>query len=192
MPSRLTLVTVARPGNSAIPHRFGIRWLPVDFLSRRMASAAVMAVSLVFVSLAGGCQRGPTRPKTVPVDVTVSYKGKFVSGATVVFVPKDGPRGAVGRTDAQGRAKLMTFVAGDGAMPGSYRVTIDKLLDEAGPVGKTQEEYEAFWKTQMNGPAGLPPLKCELPWKYGQIEKTELTAEVKQEGKNSLRFDLVD
>lgn len=192
MPSRLSPVTAARRGNSAILHRFGLRWLPVDDFSRLRAVMFVMAVSLVFVSFAGGCQRGPTRPKTVPVDVTVSYKDKLVSGATVVFVPKGGPRGAVGRTDAQGRAKLMTFVAGDGAMPGSYRVTIDKLLDEAGPAGKTQEEYEAFWKTQKNGPAGLPPLKCELPWKYGQIEKTELTAEVSEEGKNSLRFDLVD
>lgn len=192
MPSRLTPVTATRPGNSANLHRFGLRWLLVDFSSSHMAFAAVMAVSLVFVSLAGGCQRSSTRPKTVPVDVTVSYKDKLVSGATVVFVPKDGPRGAVGRTDAQGRAKLMTFVTGDGAMPGSYRVTIDKLLDEAGPAGKTQEEYEAFWKTQKNGPVGLTPLKCELPWKYGQIEKTELTAEVSEEGKNSLRFDLVD
>ena len=189
MPSHLTPVTAARPGSSAILHRFGIRWLPVNFSSSRMAA---MAASLVFVSLAGGCQRTSTRPKTVPVDVTVSYKDKLVSGATVVFVPKGGPRGAVGRTNSEGRAKLMTFVTGDGAMPGSYRVTIDKLLDEAGPAGKSQEEYEAFWKAQKNGAAGLPPLKCELPWKYGQIEKTELTAEVSEEGKNSLRFDLVD
>lgn len=192
MPSRFTPMTATCPGNSAILHRFGLRWLPVDFSSSRMVVMTFMVVSLVFVSLAGGCQKTSTRPKTVPVDVTVSYKDKLVSGATVVFVPKEGPRGAVGRTDAQGRAKLMTFVTGDGAMPGSYRVTIDKLLDEAGPAGKTQEEYEAFWKTQKNGPAGLPPLKCELPWKYGQIEKTELTAEVSEEGKNSLRFDLVD
>ena len=192
MPSRLTLVAVARPGSSTILHPFGLRWLLLKLSSSRMAVMVAMAVSLVFVSLAGGCQRGPARPKTVPVDVTVSYKDKLVSGATVVFVPKDGPRGAVGRTDAQGRAKLMTFVTGDGAMPGSYRVTIDKLLDEAGPAGKSQEEYEAFWKTQKNGPAGLPPLKCELPWKYGQIEKTELTAEVSEQGKNSIRFDLVD
>ena len=192
MPSRLTPVTATYPGNSAILHRFGLRWLPVDFSSSRMAVMTFMVVSLAIVSLAGGCQRTATRPKTVPVDVTVSYKDKLVSGATVVFVPKGGPRGAVGRTNSEGRAKLMTFVAGDGAMPGSYRVTIDKLLDEAGPAGKSQEEYEAFWKAQKNGPAGLPPLKCELPWKYGQIEKTELTAEVSEEGKNSLRFDLVD
>lgn len=180
MQTASTPMVAARPGPPAFTRRISPCWLP----------AAVVAS--VVVGLVGGCQRTSTRPKTVPVDVTVSYRDKLVSGATVVFVPKDGPRGAVGRTDARGRAKLMTFVAGDGAMPGSYRVTIDKLLDEAGPAGKTQEEYEAFWKTQKNGPAGLPPLKCELPWTYGQIEETELTAEVNEQGKNSLRFDLVD
>lgn len=153
--------------------------------------AAGLAGSLVALSLCGGCQRGPTRPKTVPVDVTVTYRDKLVSGATIVFVPQGGPRGAVGRTNAEGMAKLMTFVTGDGAIPGSYRVTIDKLLDEAGPAGAGQEEYEAFWKANK-GPSNLPPLKCELPWKYGQIEKTDLTADVSEQGKNSFRFDLVD
>jgi hypothetical protein len=154
---------------------------------------AVLTLLLATLPCLSGCQRGPARPKTVPVNVEVSYRNKPVSGATVTFVPKGGPRGAVGRTNAQGQAKLMTLVTGDGAIPGSYRVTIDKLLDEAGPTGKSQEEYEAFWKAQKDGPAGrLPPLKCELPWKYGQIEKTELTAEVSEEGKNSIRFDLVD
>jgi hypothetical protein len=176
---------VARHGVPTMARQACRRWL-------RAIVPSVFVIGLTVICLFGGCQKSSTRPKTVPVDVTVSYRDKLVSGATVVFVPNDGPRGAVGRTDAQGRAKLMTFVAGDGAMPGRYRVTIDKLLDEAGPAGKTQEEYEAFWKAQKNGPAGQPPLKCELPWKYGQIEKTELTAEVSEEGKNSLRFDLVD
>ena len=179
----------ARQGISAIARGVVRARLPTRYPANLFLR---LVVGLVAATLVGGCQRGPTRPKTVPVDVTVSYRDKLVSGATVVFVPKDGTRGAVGRTDAQGRAKLMTFVTGDGAMPGSYRVTIDKLLDEAGPAGTSQQEYEAFWKAQKNGPMNLPPLKCELPWKYGQIEKTELTAEVTEHGKNSFRFDLVD
>lgn len=177
--------TVARRGMPTMARRGGRGWLRADFPSG-------LVIGLALTGLVGGCQKTSTRPKTVPVDVTVSYGDKLISGATVVFVPKDGPRGAVGRTDAQGRAKLMTFVTGDGAIPGRYRVTIEKLLDEAPTPGKTQEDYEAFWKTQKQGPAGLPPLKCELPWKYGQIEKTDLTAEVGEQGKNSFRFDLVD
>lgn len=185
---RLPHSMVARRGLSAIARGVGRSRVP----TRSSAGLVVRLVAgLIAVTVVGGCQRGPVRPKTVPVDVTVSYRDKLVSGATVVFVPKDGPRGAVGRTNAEGKAKLMTFAAGDGAIPGSYRVTIDKLLDEAGPTGKTQEDYEAFWKANK-GPSNLPPLKCELPWKYGQIEKTELTAEVSENGKNSFRFDLVD
>jgi hypothetical protein len=153
---------------------------------------AVLTLLLATLPCLSGCQRGPARPKTVPVNVEVSYRNKPVSGATVTFVPSGGPRGAVGRTNAQGQAKLMTFANGDGAMPGSYRVTIDKLLDEAGPAGTSQEEYEKFWAAQKQGPMGLPPLKCELPWKYGQVEKTELKADVQEQGKNNFRFDLVD
>jgi len=168
-------------------------------VSRRAPNACVATVraaSLLLLSAAvmggGGCQRGPVRPKTVPVEVTVSYQGKLVGGATVVFIPKDGPRTAVGRTDSKGRAKLTSFAAGDGAVPGSYTVTIDKVLDEAPRPGKTQEEYEAFLKA--NGPGGsrLPPLKCELPVRYSQAEKTDLQADVQEKGKNSFRFELVD
>lgn len=160
----------------------------------RMRAGIVIQAGIVLALLclvAPGCKKGPVRPKTVPVDVTVSYQDKLVSGATVVFIPKDGPRGATGRTDAQGRAQLMTFATGDGVIPGTYTVTIDKLLDEAGPSGKSQEEYEAFWKANK-GPANLPPLKCELPWRYGQAEKSDLEATVQEAGKNSFRFDLVD
>ena len=153
---------------------------------------AVLTLLLATLLPLGGCQRGPARPKTVPVNVDVSYRNQPVSGATVTFVPAGGPRGAVGRTNAQGQAKLMTFATGDGAIPGSYRVTIDKFLDEAGPANSSQEEYEKFWAGQKQGPAGLPPLKCELPWKYGQVEKTELKADVREQGKNDFRFDLVD
>jgi len=154
---------------------------------------AVLTLLLATLLILSGCQRGPVRPKTVPVNVDVSYRNQPVSGATVTFVPAGGPRGAVGRTNAQGQAKLMTFATGDGVMPGSYRVTIDKFLDEAGgPAGTSQEEYQKFWAAQKQGPAGLPPLKCELPWKYGQVEKTELKADVQEQGKNNFRFDLVD
>lgn len=165
-----------------------------SFRYRDSITVALAVLALLFATLPclSGCQRGPARPKTVPVNVAVSYRNQPVSGATVTFLPVGGPRGAVGRTNAQGQAKLMTFAAGDGAMPGSYRVTIDKLLDEAGPSGTSQEEYEKFWAAQKKGPVGLPPLKCELPWRYGQVEKTELKADVQEQGKNDFRFDLVD
>lgn len=160
-------------------------WRPLQLRTGILFLFAILCVAVA------GCRKGPVRPKTVPVDVTVSYQDKLVSGATVIFIPKDGPRGAAGRTDAQGIARMMTYKTGDGVIPGRYTVTVDKLLDEAGPAGKSQEEYEAFWKANK-GPANLPPLKCELPWKYGQAEKTSLEADVQEKGNNSFRFDLVD
>jgi hypothetical protein len=38
----------------------------------------------------------------------------------------------------------------------------------------------------------LPPLKCEVPWKHDEVEKTELKADVQEQGKNTFCFDLVD
>ena len=110
----------------------------------------------------------------------------------MVFIPKDGPRAAVGRTDASGRARLTSFTIGDGAVPGSYTVTIDKVLDEAPIPGKTQEEYEAFLKASGPGGSRLPPLRCELPFRYSQADKTSLKADVQEKGENSLLFDLID
>jgi len=168
-------------------------------IDRRLRSALSAALRVAVVLLAtgglmtaGGCRRGPVRPKTVPVTVVVSYKGEPVGGATVVFIPKNGPRAAVGRTDASGRARLTSFTTGDGAVPGSYTVTIDKVLDEAPIPGKTQEEYEAFLKASGPGGSRLPPLRCELPFRYSQADKTSLKADVQEKGENSLLFDLID
>jgi len=170
--------------------RFFPRWLcrPDRIGLMRLSPTVLFAV----LAALAGCQRGSARPPTVPVKVDVSYRNRPVSGATVTFLPVGGPRGAVGRTNAKGRALLRTFAADDGALPGRYRVTIDKFVDASGPADASQEEYEKFWAAQKQGPAGLPPLKCELPWKYGQVEKTGLTADVQERGENTFRFDLVD
>jgi hypothetical protein len=82
-----------------------------------------------------GCTGGDKLP-TVPVTGTVTYNGAPLEGATVSFLPKDqseGARGASGTTDAQGKFKLETFLAGNkmvaGALVGEYAVTVSKRED---------------------------------------------------------------
>ena len=85
----------------------------------------------IFYCVAASCLLltacGPAPLPTHPVSGTVTKKGQPVAGAAVTFVPDsaDG-RSAVGVTDANGAFKLTTQEQDDGAMLGSYKVTVAK------------------------------------------------------------------
>ena len=134
-----------------------------------------------------GC--GPGRPPgarpTKKVTVTVLYKGAPVEGAAVTFVNQDGPPVANGRTDAQGKAKLTTYIDGDGATLGTHKVMIDKSEAVGGQSVSTDDpKYDPYAK-----PATV---KYHLPQKYGNIATSGITAEVKADGPNEFTFDLKD
>lgn len=141
---------------------------------------------LILSVLVLGCNQNadPNRPKTAPVSGTVTHKGQAVDGATVMFVSSSGSgRGAVGKTDAQGRFSMTTFQANDGAIPGSYRVAISKTTLEA-PAEKTAP------KPGVEPDTGT--VKQLLPEKYKDSTKSGLTAEIKEGGVKDLKFELTD
>ena len=164
----------------------------------------VLGVSLLVGSLIAwiGCGTSNTSG-TVPAAVTVTYRGQPVEGATVTFHPAGSEqRGSVARTDASGRADVWTFDPGDGVMPGSYNVTVTKVVGGLSPDtyaarwgGVDQEsmspqelaEYEAFMKK-----AESEPLKHEVPEKYSRPATSDLTAEVSDGGDNQFTFELQD
>lgn len=147
----------------------------------------ISALSLVVLA---GC--GPStpsnRPKTNVVTGKVTYKGAPVEGATVSFIPTDPKgKGAVASTDASGQYKLTTFGGGgEGAVAGSYRVTIAKTTTKSKLTEKQEQEYMA-----KGMPMPPPEVKDELPVKYKQDASSGLTADVK-EGGGSFDFDLKD
>ena len=80
----------------------------------------------------GQATEDANRAKTVEAVAIVTHKGAPVEGATVVFEPAASqPRGAMGLTDASGKAILRTYDAGDGAIPGAYQVAITKSATSA-------------------------------------------------------------
>ena len=103
----------------------------------------------------------------------------------MTFVNQDGPPPANGRTDAQGKARMKTYVEGDGATLGTHKVMISK--DEA--VGGQQLSTDDP-KYDPNAPPAT--IKHLLPQKYGNIATSGLTTEVKADGPNELTFDLKD
>lgn len=145
-------------------------------VSHRCGAAAL----LVLVALGvGGCSRDrrPPLPKTFPVTGVVSFDGKPLSGATVMFNPAAGNgHGSIALTDATGRYKLTTFKPGDGVVPGDYKVAITKI--ELG--GSASDSPTAV----------APDPKNVLPTKYADDSTSGITATVEPKPDNTFDFAL--
>jgi len=137
----------------------------------------IIPVAICFV--AGCADSGPNVAKVVG---TITYDGKPLSGATVVFSPESGERVGNGGTDENGHYFLGTFEIKDGAIVGKHRVAVvargpNRLPPEGTPG-----------RGMLGGPvlAGLP-LIAEI---YMQTETSGLTADVEDRRKNIINFDL--
>jgi|SRR6266481_1530771 len=145
----------------------------------------VLAIGAIVLPGCSGSNLPPGAKPTKKATVTVLYKGAPVEGAAVTFVNQDGPPVANGRTDAQGKAKLTTYIDGDGATLGTHKVMIDKSEAVGGQSVSTDDpKYDPYAK-----PATV---KYHLPQKYGNIATSGITAEVKADGPNEFTFDLKD
>ena len=156
----------------------------------------VCGVALVVLA---GCEAG-SELGTAPVSGTVTLDGQAVDGVAVAFKPtaSDG-RGAVGVTGADGQFTLTTAQSGDGALPGSYAVTLTKsAAAEAMPSGEFDENNqpspERMAQMKKNMQSGGPPTsaapKNELPDKYASPETSGFTAEVKLGEENDFTFPM--
>ena len=155
------------------------------------------------VSLVGCAEQAGDRPKTVPVTGKITQNGQGVEGATVSFGPTSADaKAASGLTDASGEFELTTFESGDGAVPGSYAVTVRKMSGAAAPASSgpppdprtaSKEELEAYYaagaKQAAEGPAESKHL---LPEKYAMAGTSGLTAEVTDGGDNNFEFELTE
>lgn len=132
------------------------------------------AVTLGLVLLAG-CGAG----NTAPVTGTVTMDGVPLENATVVFLPQrdgtgqGGGRPAAGKTDGEGRYKLIYGRGTTGAVPGDYRVEIRTYLSPD-PDAETPEE-------QQGAPERVP----------SQFNADSTLFESVDAGGNEINFDLV-
>ncbi|HTN76072.1 MAG TPA: carboxypeptidase-like regulatory domain-containing protein [Pirellulaceae bacterium] len=120
-----------------------------------------------------GCGSG--HPQTTAVTGTVTYGGKPVAGAHVMFTPEGG-RPAEATTDAAGKFKLTTFSPGDGALPGKHRVMVSKVVTQPSP-------------DPSKNPYGTS--KNELPARYASPQ-SPLQHEVTAKGPNDFQLELTD
>jgi hypothetical protein len=137
---------------------------------------------LTGLALLVGCSSGSISG-TVPVSGKVSYKGAPVEGAIVTFIPEDTGRTATATTGGGGVFSLTTLDA-PGAMPGKYKVTVDKV--EYGTGGSSSMEAAA------RGNAAEGQAKRVLPAKYTEAASTPLAVQVPSGGKKDIDLTLVD
>lgn len=136
-------------------------------------------VILGTVALLAGCGGGGSQgPETVPVKGVIKYQGKPVPKLSVAFMPEKGML-AYGTTDDDGKFSLQTNKPGDGAMPGTYKVTISF-------ISETIPEMPGF-------PGAEKKETSPIPEKYARAETSGLTKTVEKDAsKNDFTFELTD
>lgn len=145
---------------------------------RHSLAVATLATVISGTTVISGCGGGPRGPVTAPVAGTVTYQGKPIPKLSVAFLPDKGMV-ATGTTDEQGQFTLMTSKPGDGAMPGSYRVSIKAVPDTTPPM-------PGFPGAEQPDPAS------PIPAKYGDPATSGLSGNVDASRKNDFKFDLTD
>ncbi len=144
-------------------------------------TARMGCILLIVATL--GCSTGD-HPPVYSAKGTITFQGKAVDGAEVIFLPlsESAEESSSGRatTDSSGNYSLKTFFSADvdvtGARPGNYRVTVTKIEAPTGIVDPFQPESK---------------LKHLLPEKYSSAVTTPLRAEVQAQS-NRFDFELQD
>jgi hypothetical protein len=114
------------------------------------------------------------------------YQGKGVPLAVVIFHPsEDAPEEArkmrpFAYGDADGNFEVKTYVEGDGAPPGEYRVSI--IARSTGPAGRPSKDAPVAEQVVTGAPVRIPPA---VSVKYGNVDTSGIKVTV-HEGENNL------
>lgn len=119
----------------------------------------------VFFCVGCGPRNNPTFEKTIPVrGKVVLANGVPVTGGLITFHPKELNKGdAWGTIGRDGRFELGTYKKDDGAMLGTYTVTVEPII------------YDRSGNPRPNYSLGIPA-------KYSRTVSSDLTVEIKDEG----------
>lgn len=117
-----------------------------------------------------GCA-GETGPRTVKATGVVTLDGSPVDKAQVIFIKDGDSNPSSAMTDAQGNFSLRYNNEKDGAIPGNYKVQVNKTIIE----GKGGAEVK---------------ISHGLPQKYSSIVTSGLNFTVPENGTSDLKIEL--
>ncbi|MCS6975695.1 MAG: carboxypeptidase-like regulatory domain-containing protein [Gemmatales bacterium] len=157
-----------------------------------------VALSMVFVLssallLAAGCgPRGGVGGKPVPSGGTVTLDGQPVEGVIITFVPTGAGQPASGVSGPDGSFRLTTRNTGDGAIPGTYKVTVKRQATAAGgPSESPKDPADMIKAMEKMAKGGAPkPTGPAIHPNYESVEKTPLTWEIPSGGDRNIKLEL--
>lgn len=160
---------------------------PARTLGIKLATAGAVALGML---LQAGCGDDTGLPKRYEVRGTVKYNDKPVEKGRIDFIPDKGDGRAAGGDITNGAYFLTTAVNGDGAIPGTYKVTVTAIEVDtskgasSGGAGQQFRQSKAYVEVAKAA-------KQLVPKKYGSAQTTDLGAEVKAQS-NVVDFNLKD
>lgn len=149
---------------------------------------------LVFSCVIMGC--GVDVPSTVPVTGTVMLDGKPLDGATVNFLSEGTNIAASGKTNAEGKFVMKTFIGStsvDGAMVGNHGVSVVKTESKGtGDAPADLEETKKMMQEMASNPTITSDFKSKalIPERYNNPTMSKLTASVSDSGPNDIVLEL--
>lgn len=156
---------------------FGVGW---------MATGACLVVAAGCSGRSGDRWR-TMMPPTYPGSGSVTYKGKPLADATVLFHPAGGistaRRAAAGVTDSAGRFTLTTLKPGDGAVAGPFFVTVHKTV-------RVMPDAAKLLPNEFGERIDMAIEKPLIPERYFSTETSGFSAEIKPSGRNEFSFSL--
>lgn len=136
----------------------------------------ILVAPLLFVCI--GCGDSEGRRRVYPVRGSVTFEGKSLEGALIVFVPvedePDFPR-PTGSVEPDGSFEMTTYREGDGAPEGEYKVSITWRPEGEAPETGGLLSRDAPPSSQPDPTGG----------RYADFESSGLTATV-ETGSNEL------
>jgi len=132
--------------------------------------------------------------KVVSVSGTVTHNGQPVPGLVVSFVPEAATKTGVsiGETDDNGKYDLTVVKTGkSGAVVGTHKVWVSPPREPFVEPGDKEEMAKLKKQKKTAGPAtARPPADLtEILKKYGNLDKSPLTVEVKGGAPIDLKLD---
>jgi hypothetical protein len=155
-------------------------------VSRRYPVALLFAIGFLSSS---GCG---SREKVVAVSGTVTHNGQPVPGLVVSFVPdaQTETGTSTGETDDNGKYSLTVFKTGaSGAVVGTHKVWVSLPREPYVDPGEKEESAKQKKLNKKKASAKPPADIADILKKYGNLDKSPLTKEVKDGAPIDLKLD---
>lgn len=156
----------------------------------KLSRSFYQSVLLVWMSLTlAGCS-GSDNVEVFPVRGVVRFEGKPMSGGgSISFIPSVSQQGknAGGIIEADGTFVMTTYIEGDGAMVGTFRVIINQTTSQEPDFGGDSDAPGAAQNAGAVKTVGNTDL---IPTIYADPANSPITVTIEAKDNNELTIDL--